>query len=76
MFKIIENKQPINYLELLAAFYALRAFCKDDERMHVGLKMDNTCAIAYINNMGGIVLAIVYSILRQTNQNLEHPIFL
>jgi putative heme iron utilization protein len=37
-----ENKQPINYLELLAAFYALR----DVEGMHVGLKMDNTCAIA------------------------------
>jgi hypothetical protein len=41
-----ESKQHINYLELLAAFYALRAFCKDDEGMHVGLKMDNTCAIA------------------------------
>jgi hypothetical protein len=32
--------------------YALRALCKDDEGIHVGLKMDNTCAIAYINNMG------------------------
>ena len=49
-----ESKQHINYLELLAAFYGLRAFCKDDEGIHVGLKMDNTCAIAYINNMGRI----------------------
>lgn len=49
-----ESKQHINYLELLAAFYGLRAFCKDDEGIHVGLKMDNTCAIAYLNNMGGI----------------------
>lgn len=49
-----ESKQLINYLELLAAFYGPRAFCKDDEGIHVGLKMDNTCAIAYINNMGVI----------------------
>ena len=53
-----ESKQHINYLELLAAFYALRALCKDDEGIHVGLNMDNTCAIAYINNMGGIRSAV------------------
>ena len=43
----------INYLELWAGFLALRAFCGTKLNMTVQLKMDNTTAIAYINNMGG-----------------------
>ena len=44
----------INYLELLAVFLALRSFCRNKSHLHIGLNIDNTCAIAYINNMGGI----------------------
>ena len=44
----------INYLELLAAFLTLKAFCRDKHSIHVKILMDNTSAIAYINNMGGI----------------------
>jgi len=49
-----EKTHHINYLELLAVFHALKSFCKDYKSVHIGLKIDNTCAIAYINNMGGI----------------------
>lgn len=45
---------PINHLELLAIFYALQAFCSDLRNTHVSIQSDSTCAIAYINNMGGI----------------------
>ena len=44
----------INYLELWAAFMGLWAFCSDKTSIHVKLLLDNTTAIAYINNMGGM----------------------
>lgn len=44
----------INYLELLAFFYALQAFCESLSNVHVSVQSDSTSAIAYINNMGGI----------------------
>ncbi len=44
----------INYLELLAAFFALKSFCKDKRDIHILLRLDNTTAVAYIQNMGGI----------------------
>ena len=49
-----EKANHINYLELLAIFLALQAFCKNDRQLHVKIMTDNTCALAYINNMGGI----------------------
>ena len=48
------SKNEINYLELWAGFLALKAFTKDISDTHVLIKMDNTTAIAYINNMGGM----------------------
>ena len=47
-----ENK--INYLELLAAGMGLKCFCKNMRNLHVLLRIDNTTAVAYLNNMGGI----------------------
>ena len=44
----------INYLELLAIFYALKAFCKNIKSVHVQILSDNSSAIAYLNYMGGI----------------------
>ena len=44
----------INYLELLAMFHALRAFCVDMRDVHVSIQSDSTSAIAYLNHMGGI----------------------
>ena len=48
-----EAQSHINILELLAAFFALKCFCKNMQNIHVQLQIDNTTAVAYINNMGG-----------------------
>ena len=44
----------INYLELLGAFYGLKAYCSTMKDLHVQLQVDNTTAVAYINHMGGV----------------------
>ena len=48
-----ESLQHINYLELKAAFLALKTFLTDRSHVTVSLQIDNTTAIAYINNKGG-----------------------
>ena len=48
-----ESLQHINYLELKAAFLALKSFLKGKSHLTVSLRLDNTTAIAYINNKGG-----------------------
>ena len=47
-------ENEINYLEMSAAFMGLRAYCADRSNIHVKLNFDNTTAIAYINQMGGM----------------------
>ena len=47
----LEISNHINYLELLAAFYALQAFVGHKRKIHVRLKVDNSTALSYINNM-------------------------
>ena len=54
-WKCMENKCHINSLELQAAFFRLKAFCKNKTRLHVLLKLDNTTAAAYINRKGGTI---------------------
>lgn len=49
-----ERKLHINYLELLAAFFALKSFVKNSSNCNILLRIDNTTAISYINRMGGI----------------------
>ena len=53
-WSFLESEHHINYLELLAAFLALHVFVGDKFNIHVRLKMDNSTAVSYINNMGGI----------------------
>ena len=48
-----ESLLHINVLELKAIWFALRSFCKED-RIHVHVLTDNTTALAYIKNMGGV----------------------
>lgn len=51
----IEKLNHINYLEILAIFHALKSFTvylKNIE--HVKILTDNTTAVSYINNKGGI----------------------
>lgn len=49
-----ESVFPINYLELLAIFYALQSFYSNAMDIHVQIQSDNICAITYINDMGGM----------------------
>ena len=48
----LEVEEHINYLELMAAFFSLQAFVTNLNNKHVRLKIDNTTAVAAINNMG------------------------
>ncbi len=50
-----EHNLHINCLELLAATLALKTFTKGQTGLLVLLKMDNTTAVAYVNNQGGTV---------------------
>ena len=47
-----EKRHHINYLELLAVFLGLKAFCSSQRDRHISLKIDNTTAVAVINHMG------------------------
>ena len=49
-----ESSQHINYLELLAAFFALQSFVSHRRSIHVRIQLNSSSAVAYINNMGGI----------------------
>jgi len=50
-----EATHHINYLELLAAFLAIKAFGKTWQNITVLLRMDNVTAVSYINQKGGTV---------------------
>ena len=47
-----ERTQHINVLELKAAFLALKSFLKNQSHKVVCLRMDNTTAVAHVNNKG------------------------
>jgi len=47
-----ETQYHINYLELLAAFFALKIFVKNSSDEHVRLMIDNTTAVSAINHRG------------------------
>lgn len=49
----MEQKDHINVLELKAAFLVLQSLCGTRSRVHIRLQLDNTVAVAYIQNMGG-----------------------
>ena len=43
----------INMLELIAVEYAIKTFTRDKQVTSIHLQIDNTCALAYLVNMGG-----------------------
>jgi hypothetical protein len=45
-------KHHINHLEILGAFLAVKAFCREKRDLVVHLKLDSSTAIAYINHLG------------------------
>ena len=52
-WSMAESEKHINALELTAAYFALKAFTKDNSDMHVHLRVDNRATQAQINKMGG-----------------------
>ena len=48
-----ESNFHINALEILAVFYALKSFMKDQEGVYVLILSDNQSVVAHINKMGG-----------------------
>ena len=60
-----ERTQHINVLELKAAFLALKSFLNNQSHKVVYLRMDNTTAVAHVNDKGGThspcLLALTYS---------------
>ena len=48
-----EKTFHINYLELLAAFLALKSFARQERSISILLRLDNVTAIAFLNKMGG-----------------------
>lgn len=49
-----DRLQHINYLELNAAFLALKTFTSNIKNYEILLRINNTTAISYINRMGGV----------------------
>ncbi|XP_065180118.1 uncharacterized protein LOC135810554 [Sycon ciliatum] len=48
-----ESRLHINALELLAGTFAVQCFARHVQKGLVLLQMDNQCAVAYVNRMGG-----------------------
>ena len=53
-WSLLESGHHISYLELLAAFHAPQVFVADKCNIYGRLKMNNSAAVSYINNIGGI----------------------
>lgn len=49
-----EKKKHINFLELLAAFFAIKCFVSNLSNCEILLRLDNITAISYINRAGGV----------------------
>ena len=60
-----EKQFHINCLELLAATLAVKTFLKNQENKHVLLLLDNTTAVAFVNNLGGTVSAQATKLARE-----------
>ncbi|XP_074612234.1 uncharacterized protein LOC141866599 [Acropora palmata] len=48
-----ESQNHINYLEILACFLTLKAFCSQIKNCHEKTMIDSSTAVSYINSMGG-----------------------
>lgn len=66
-----EKQFSINYLELLAAFFALKCFVFSLHNCEVLLRMDNTSAISYINRTRGVQFPHLSELVRKIWQWCE-----
>ncbi|KAG6450208.1 hypothetical protein O3G_MSEX006433 [Manduca sexta] len=71
MWTHIERSCHIHYLEILAAFFALKTFAKAYRNCQILLRIDNTTAISYINRMGGVQFPHLTNVTRKLWQWCE-----
>lgn len=71
-WKESERSYHINFLELTAAFLALKTFASNLQNCELLLRIDNTTAIAYINRAGGIQYPHLNNLAREIWQWCEH----
>lgn len=61
-----ERQMHINYLEIKAAFFALKCFASSISDKQILLRIDNITALAYLNKMGGIKHRDLNNITKET----------
>lgn len=66
-----DKNQHINYLELKAAFYALKCYAANLESREILLRIDNTTAISYINKMGSVKFPNLTALCKKIRQWCE-----
>ena len=54
-WNLLESGHSINYLELLAVFYALQSLYENTWGVHIEVESDNQSCIKYINDLGGML---------------------
>ena len=54
-WNFLESVHFINYLELLATFYALQSLYENERGVHIEIQSNNTSCIKYVNDLEGIV---------------------
>ena len=55
---ILKQRWHINRLELLAVLFAVKAFVHSKRNLFIKVSCDNTAAVVYITNMGGMCQAL------------------
>lgn len=70
-WKESEKLYHINYLELLAVYFALKSIAREMYNCAILLRIDNTTALSYINRMGGIQFPHLNNLSRQIWQWCE-----
>jgi len=60
-----EQREHINFLELLAVFIVLKCFAKEMKNLQILLLVDNTTALSYINRMGGTKVPKLHALAKE-----------
>lgn len=70
-----EIQMHINYLELLAAYNALKSFTKHQVNISILFRIDNVTAISFINKMGGVKYKKLHKVTKDIWQFCEKKRF-
>ena len=70
-----EKVLHINFLELQAALLGIQSLCHKLRHCHLRIKLDNTTAVAYINNMGGTLSVACNAITKRYCYGVKLGVF-